>query len=116
MAQDLWFSLHTADPGDLGYRPRNELAYQGYKRRKAAERKLCLVVEFPACVEPAVSLVATHWAVCHADGELRMAGEMYPHISISSGVTPQLICQGTLADIEMAIGRARELRGWRGSF
>lgn len=107
------FSLHDDDPGDIGYRPRNEIAYSSYTRQQAIERQPGLLVSFPQCQDAGPVTMATYWGVSTDDGELRLAGKLYPPIAVGAGVTPQIMFSGEMADVRRAIAKARQLRGWR---
>ena len=101
-ATNLYFSLHTADPGETGTMATSECAYTSYARVAVARSgggftvtansvSPAAAVNFPACTGGTET--ATHFGVgIGASGAtvLLYRGAITPNISISSGVTPQL--------------------------
>lgn len=101
-ATNLYFSLHTSDPGEAGTMATNECAYTSYARVAVARSgsgftvtgnsvSPASAVTFPACTGGTET--ATHFGVgIGASGAtvLLYKGTITPNISISSGVTPQL--------------------------
>lgn len=99
---NLYFSLHTSDPGEAGDQTTNECAYTSYARVAVARSGAgftvtansvspAATVSFPAATGG--SETATHFGVGTASsgaGILLYSGTVTPNISISSGVTPQL--------------------------
>lgn len=101
VAGSLYFSLHTADPGEAGNQSTNEVSYTGYARvavaRGAGFSRLgntvtpVADVDFPACT--AGTATATHFGIGVAGsgaGLLLYKGAITPTIAISAGVTPRL--------------------------
>lgn len=101
-AGSLYFSLHTADPGETGTQTTSECAYTSYARVAVARSGSGFTVtansvspasnvDFPAATGG--SETATHFGVGSASsgtGILLYSGTISPNISISSGVTPRL--------------------------
>ena len=101
-AGSLYFSLHTADPGEAGDQTTNEAAYTSYARVAVARttggftvstNTVALVanVSFPAGTGG--SGTATHWgsgASSSGAGKLLYKGAISPTIVCGNGVTPQL--------------------------
>lgn len=101
-ATNLYFSLHTADPGETGTMATSECAYTSYARVAVARSgggftvtansvSPAAAVSFPACTGGTET--ATHFGVgIGSSGAtvLLYRGAITPNISISTGVTPQL--------------------------
>lgn len=101
-AGQLFFSLHTADPGEVGTQATSEVSYTGYARVGVARSNAgftvtdnsvspAAVVDFPACT--AGSATATHFSVGVASSGATLVlykGAISPTIAISTGVTPRL--------------------------
>lgn len=101
-AGSLYFSLHTADPGEAGDQTTNEVTYTSYARVAVARSgagftvsgnaaSVAANVTFPAGTGG--SGTATHWGLgtaSSAAGVLLYKGSISPSIVTGSGVTPQL--------------------------
>lgn len=101
-AGSLYFSLHTADPGEAGDQTTSEISYTGYSRVGVARGAGFTVTN--NSVSPAAIVAfnissggtggtATHFAIGTASsgtGKLLYSGTVTPNIVVSSGVTPQL--------------------------
>ncbi len=101
-AGSLYFSLHTADPGEAGNQTTNEVAYTSYARVAVARTTggftvstntaaLVANVSFPAGTGG--SGTATHWGIGASSsgaGKLLYKGAISPTIVCGNGVTPQL--------------------------
>lgn len=101
-AGSLYFSLHTADPGEAGDQTTSEVAYTSYARvavpRSAAgwtvtgnTAAIDADVVFPAGTGG--SGTATHWGLGTAStgaGLLLYKGSISPNIVCGNGVTPRL--------------------------
>jgi hypothetical protein len=100
----LFFSLHTADPGEAGNQTTNEVSYGSYARVSinrasgaggftvtgASVSPTTQPVNFAACASG--SATATHFGIGTASsgtGVLLYKGALSAPIAISSGVTPQ---------------------------
>lgn len=101
-AGSLYFSLHTADPGEAGDQTTSEVAYTSYARVAVARTtggftvsgnavSLVANVTFPAGTGG--SGTAAYWgagASSSGAGKLLYKGAISPSIVCGSGVTPQL--------------------------
>jgi hypothetical protein len=104
-AGNLYFSLHTSDPGEAGTSITNEIAYTSYLRVAVARSgsgftvtgnavALAADVVFPAGTGGTGT--ATHWGICGgtsttpADNILLYKGAISPNIVCGNGVTPRL--------------------------
>lgn len=106
-AGSLYFSLHTADPGEAGTQTTSEITYTSYARVAVARSAggftitadavaLVTNVTFPAGTGG--SGTATHWGVglaASGAGNLLYSGTLTPNIVCGNGVTPQ-ITAGTI--------------------
>lgn len=109
-ATNLYFSLHTSDPGEAGTQSTNECAYTSYARVAVARSgsgftvtgnsvSPVATVSFPACTGGTET--ATHFGVgttVSGSTVLLYSGTISPNISISSGVTPQLTTSTTITE------------------
>jgi hypothetical protein len=101
-AGSLYFSLHTASPGETGDQTTNEIAYTSYARVAVARSSSGWTVTADAvAVDANVSFpagtggsgTATHWGLGTASsgaGVLLYYGTISPNIVCGSGVTPVL--------------------------
>lgn len=101
-AGSLYFSLHTADPGEAGDQTTNEIAYTSYARKDVARSGAGFTVTGNAVATAAATTfpagtggsgTATHWGLGTASsgaGVLLYKGTISPNIVCGSGVTPQL--------------------------
>jgi hypothetical protein len=102
-AGQLFFSLHTEDPGEVGTQATHEVSYTGYARvgvsRDGAagftvtDNSLSPAadVDFPPCTGGTAT--ATHFSVGVASSGSTIVlykGAVSPTIAISTGVTPRL--------------------------
>lgn len=101
-AGSLYFSLHTADPGETGDQTTNEIAYTDYARVAVARSGAGFTVTADS-VSPAANVsfpigsggsgTATHFGVGTASsgaGVLLYKGAITPNIVTGSGITPIL--------------------------
>lgn len=101
-AGSLYFSLHTADPGEAGDQTTNEIAYTSYARVAVARSGAGFTVTTNS-VSPAATVTfpagtggsgtATHFGVGTASsgaGVLLFSGTITPNIVCGNGVTPTL--------------------------
>lgn len=109
-AGSLYFSLHTADPGETGSQTTSESSYTGYARVAVARSSSgftvtnnsvspAALVSFPACT--AGTSTITHFGIGTAStgtGVLLYSGTVTPNISVASGVTPQLTTSTTITE------------------
>lgn len=100
-AGNLYFSLHTADPGEAGDQTTNEVTYTSYARVAVARGAGFTVsgnqvtpaatVSFPAGTGGGGT--ATHFGVGTAAsgaGKLLFSGTITPNLALGNGITPQL--------------------------
>ena len=110
-AGSLWFSLHTADPGEAGTAVTNETAYTGYARVAAARSGVGFVVtgnsvspganvDFGECTA-APGAAITHFGVVNTAsgaGKLLYSGTVTPNITMAVGVIPRLKTTSTITE------------------
>lgn len=101
-AGSLYFSLHTADPGETGDQTTSECTYTSYARVAVARSAAGWTVTADAvAVDANVTFpagtggtgTATHWGLGTASsgtGKLLYKGSISPTIVTGNGVTPQL--------------------------
>ena len=109
-AGSLYFSLHTADPGEAGNQSTSEAAYTGYARKGLARNgtnftvsgnqvTLAANLDFDACT--AGTATVTHFGIGTANsgaGKLLYSGTVTPNINVSNGVTPRLTTSTTVTE------------------
>lgn len=102
-AGNLYFSLHTSDPGEAGDQTTNETAYTSYARVAVARSGSGFTVsgnsvspaanvDFPECTGSAGAAI-THFGVGTASsgaGVLLYKGTVTPNITMATGVIPRL--------------------------
>lgn len=107
---DLFWSLHTADPGEAGDQTTNEIAYTSYGRVSVARTSgghtvtgnsvsPVANVSFPAGTGG--SGTATHFAIGTATsgtGKLLYSGTITPNIVTGDGITPVLTTATTVTE------------------
>jgi hypothetical protein len=108
-AGSLYFSLHTADPGETGTQTTSETAYTGYVRQAVARSsggftvtanavQLVSNLDFPACTaSPGAAL--THFAigtVSSGAGKILYSGTLTPNITMAVGVIPRITTAANL--------------------
>lgn len=100
---DLWFSLHSADPGATGDQTTNEVSYTSYVRAAVARTSAAFIVsantvrlaanlDFTASTGGA-AVSATFFSVGKGSSgatQILYSGTLTPGISISSGTTPRI--------------------------
>jgi len=101
-AGQLFFRLHSADPGEVGTQATNEVSYTGYAGVGVARSGAgftvtdnsvspAVNVDFPACT--AGTATATHFSIGAASSGATLVlykGAISPTIAIAAGVTPRL--------------------------
>jgi hypothetical protein len=106
----LFFSLHTADPGEVGTQATSEASYTGYARVGVARSNAGFTVtdnsvspaanvDFPVCTGGTAT--ATHFSVGVASSGSNVVlykGAISPTIAISTGVTPRLTTGTTITE------------------
>lgn len=108
-AGSLYFSLHTADPGEAGDQTTSETAYTGYTRKAVARttggftvtnNSVALVanLDFDACTaSPGAAL--THFAIGTSSsgvGKILYKGTLTPNVTVAVGVIPRLTTSANL--------------------
>ena len=108
---NLYFALHTADPGEAGSQTTSEAAYTSYARVAVARTtggfsapsggstSPVANVDFPAAT--AGSETETHASVgtvISAAGKILYSGTVTPNIVVSNGVTPRLTTASTITE------------------
>ncbi len=109
-AGNLYFSLHTADPGETGDQTTNEIAYTSYARVAVARSGSGFTVTGNS-VSPAATVsfptgtggsgTATHFGIGTASsgaGTLLYKGTITPNIVCGNGVTPSLTTATTVTE------------------
>ncbi len=109
-AGNLFFSLHTGDPGEAGDQTTNETSYTSYARVSVARSGSGFTVtgnsvspaanvDFPACTGGTATI--THFGIGTASsgaGVLLYKGTVSPSFAVSSGVTPRLTTASTVTE------------------
>jgi hypothetical protein len=112
---NLYWSLHTADPGDAGNQATSEVTYGSYARQAVARTVGGMTaattgstspaanVVFPAATTPnlptVVSITHAGIGVASAGGtELLYSGPVTPNINVSTGVQPILTTASTVSE------------------
>jgi hypothetical protein len=109
-AGDLFFALHTADPGEAGSQTTNEVAYTSYARVGVARSGAGFVVTgnsvspvadvtFPECTGGTAT--ATHFSIgtlSSGAGTVLYKGSLTPSIAIATGVTPRIRNTSTVTE------------------
>ena len=107
----LWWSLHTADPGEAGTAVTSETAYTGYARVAAARSGTGFTVTGnsvspPANVDFAECTAAPGGAITHfgvvntasGAGKLLYSGTVTPNITMAVGVIPRIKTTSTVTE------------------
>lgn len=105
---NLYFALHTADPGEAGSQTTNEIAYTGYARVAVARSGSGFTVTANS-VSPAADVVfpqctggsgtATHFSIGTASsgaGSILFSGALASSLAISNNITPRLTTATTV--------------------
>lgn len=110
-AGSLWWSLHTADPGEAGTAITSETAYTGYARVAAARSSGGFTVtgnsvsppanvDFGECTAAAGGAI-THFGIVNAAsgaGKLLYSGTMTPNVTMAVGVIPRIKTTSTITE------------------
>lgn len=110
-AGTLWYSLHTADPGEAGTAVTSETAYTGYARVSAARSSAGFTitansvspfanVDFGECTAAAGGAL-THFGIVNTAsgaGKLLYSGTLTPNITMAVGVIPRLKSTSTITE------------------
>jgi len=109
---NLYFSLHTADPGETGTAITSEIVYTGYARvpvaRSAAAFPLtgqtinpAAAVTFGNMTGGTQAQVVTHAGIvtsASGAGDLLYFGAVTPNITMNNGVTPSLTTASSITE------------------
>jgi hypothetical protein len=111
VAGSLYWSLHTADPGEAGTAVTSETAYTGYARVAAARSGAGFTVTAnsvspPANVDFGECTAAPGGAITHfgivstasGAGKLLYKGTMTPNITMATGVIPRIKTTSTITE------------------
>lgn len=108
---NLFWALHTADPGDAGTQAASEATYTSYARVSVARTTGGMTasttgstspvanIDFPACTGGSNTI--THASVGIASSgatSMLYSGTVTPNISVSNGVTPRLTTASTITE------------------
>jgi len=108
---NLFWALHTADPGDAGTQATSEATYTSYARVSVARTTGGMTasttgstspvanIDFPACTGGSNTI--THASVGIASSgatNMLYSGTVTPNISVSNGVTPRLSTASTITE------------------
>lgn len=110
-AGSLYWSLHTADPGETGTAVTNEAAYTGYARIAAARSSGGFTVtgnsvsppanvDFGECTASAGGPI-THFGIVSTSsgaGKLLYSGTMTPNVTMAVGVIPRIKTTSTITE------------------
>lgn len=110
-AGSLYWSLHTADPGETGTAVTSEAAYTGYARVAAARSAVGFTVtgnsvsppanvDFGECTASAGGPI-THFGIVSTSsgaGKLLYSGTMTPNISMAIGVIARIKSTSTITE------------------
>jgi hypothetical protein len=110
-AGSLYWSLHTADPGEAGTAVTSETAYTGYARIAAARSGAGFTVsgnsvsppsnvDFGECTASAGGPI-THFGIVNTSsgaGKLLYKGTMTPNITMAVGVIPRIKTTSTITE------------------
>ncbi|MEX0852627.1 MAG: hypothetical protein WD036_04995 [Bauldia sp.] len=110
-AGSLYWSLHTADPGEAGTAVTNEAAYTGYARVAAARSGSGFTVagnsvsppanvDFGECTASAGGAI-THFGIVNTSsgaGKLLYSGTLMPNVTMAVGVIPRIKTTSTITE------------------
>lgn len=110
-AGSLWWSLHTADPGEAGTGVTSETAYTGYARIAAARSSAGFTVtgnsvsppanvDFGECTAAAGGAITHFGIVSTSSGAAKLlySGTMTPNITMAVGVIPRIKSTTTITE------------------
>lgn len=111
VAGSLYWSLHTADPGEAGTAVTSETAYTGYARVAGARSGAAFTVtansvspvanvDFGECTASAGGAI-THFGIVNTAsgaGKLLYSGTMTPNITMAVGVIPRIKTTSTITE------------------
>lgn len=108
LGSTLYVSLHTASPGETGDQTTNECSYTSYARVGLGAAGWTVTtnsvspastISFPTATGGTATI--THAAVGTASsgtGKILYYGTVTPNISVSSGITPELLTTSTITE------------------
>jgi len=110
-AGNLYYSLHTSDPGEAGSQTTNEISYTGYARVAGARSGAGFTVTANS-VSPAATVTfgqmtagaggtVTHFGIgtdSSGAGTLLYSGTVTANIAVANGVTPQLTTASAITE------------------
>lgn len=110
-AGSLYWSLHTADPGEAGTAITSETAYTGYARVAGARSSAAFTVtgnsvspvanvDFAECTGSPGGAI-THFGIVNTAsgaGKLLYSGTMTPNITVAVGVIPRIKTTSTITE------------------
>jgi len=111
VAGSLYWSLHTADPGEAGTAVTSETGYTGYARVAGARSNAAFTVtansvspvanvDFGECTASAGGAI-THFGIVNTSsgaGKLLYSGTMTPNITMAVGVIPRIKTTSTITE------------------
>lgn len=108
---NVYFALHTADPGESGTQTTSEAAYTSYARVAVARTTGGFAAPTVGSVSPAANVdfpaatggsetetFASVGTVISASGKILYSGAISPTIVVSTGVTPRLTTASTITE------------------
>lgn len=108
---NLFWALHTADPGDAGTQATSEATYTSYARVSVARTTGGMTasttgstspvanIDFPACTGGSNTI--THFSigvVTSGTSKILYSGTVTPNINVSNGVQPRLTTASTITE------------------
>jgi hypothetical protein len=110
-AGSLYWTLHTADPGEAGTAVTSETAYTGYARVAAARSGAGFTVtsnsvsppsnvDFGECAASPGGAI-THFGIVNTSigaGKLLYSGTMTPNITMAAGIIPRIKTTSTITE------------------
>lgn len=110
-AGSLWWTLHTADPGETGTAITSETAYTGYARVARARSSVGFTVTGNSVSPPAAvdfaectavpGAAITHFGIVNTSsgaGKLLYKGTMTPNVTMAVGTIPRIKTSSTITE------------------
>lgn len=108
---NLWWALHTADPGDAGTQATSEATYTGYARTSVPRSTGGMTaattgstspaanIDFPACTGGSNTITFASVGIANSGAtSILYSGTVTPNISVVNGVTPRLTTASTVTE------------------
>lgn len=108
---NLFWALHTADPGDAGTQATNEATYTSYARASVARTTGGMTasaagstspvanVDFPACTGGSNTIThASIGVAVSGASKILYSGTVTPNIAVTNGITPRLNTSSTVTE------------------